>query len=237
MKQYIIGSAPVPARGQIPVVVSEPHVSRTHCRIFFERGQAYIEDLGSRNGTYVDGVRIQMPALIYEHSSVMLANTYPLNLSDYVTVKGSFSAQAAAPASGNLEYAPFIVRFVAYLVDGVIIGVPLTVFILFLNFFFLWGIPLVVFLLLELGALLAIGHFYFALPISQNGTTFGRKMFGIEYLDLSTMTYPKIEKVWLRLIGYILSSAFFGLGFLMPLFNEKQQALHDFLANTIVVKK
>lgn len=34
------------------------NVSRHHCRVFKDRGQWYVEDLGSRNGTYVNGVSV-----------------------------------------------------------------------------------------------------------------------------------------------------------------------------------
>ena len=35
------------------------HVSRRHTRLVALQGVLHIEDLGSRNGTYIDGVRIQ----------------------------------------------------------------------------------------------------------------------------------------------------------------------------------
>jgi len=236
MKQYIIGSAPTADRGQVPIVVNEPHVSRTHCRVFFDSGQAYIEDLGSLNGTYVDEIRIQSPTPINEYSSVMLAGETPFNFFDYGLVKGSVHAKRnSVYAQGNTEYAPFGDRFIAYFVDNIIIGVPFFTFS-YLMGILLWNIPLLA-LLLDLTATFLIIHFYFALPISQNGTTFGRKMFRVEYLDINTMEYPSVGKVWLRVIGYSISGLFFGVGFLLALFTEKRQALHDLIANTIVVKK
>ena len=36
----------------------EDGASRQHCRLFVERGQTFVEDLGSRNGTKVNGKRI-----------------------------------------------------------------------------------------------------------------------------------------------------------------------------------
>ena len=38
-------------------------MSRRHCRLFIEAGEAYIEDLDSSNGTYVNGRRIQRQKL------------------------------------------------------------------------------------------------------------------------------------------------------------------------------
>ncbi len=38
-------------------------VSRKHARIFFRNDEYYIEDLGSTNGTYVNGIRVVKCAL------------------------------------------------------------------------------------------------------------------------------------------------------------------------------
>jgi len=41
----------------------EDRMSRRHCRLFVEDGVTYIEDLGSSNGTYVNGIRIERQKL------------------------------------------------------------------------------------------------------------------------------------------------------------------------------
>ncbi len=41
----------------------EDKMSRRHCRLFIEAGEAYIEDLGSSNGTFVNGHRVQRQKL------------------------------------------------------------------------------------------------------------------------------------------------------------------------------
>jgi len=43
------------------VVISDPEVSRRHASITWERGQPVIRDLGSTNGTFVNGVRLTGP--------------------------------------------------------------------------------------------------------------------------------------------------------------------------------
>lgn len=40
------------------VVISDPEVSRRHCAICIEGDEAWVEELGSLNGTYVNGNRI-----------------------------------------------------------------------------------------------------------------------------------------------------------------------------------
>ncbi len=41
------------------IALNSQNVSRRHARIFVYQGQPYVQDLGSRNGVYVNGVRIQ----------------------------------------------------------------------------------------------------------------------------------------------------------------------------------
>lgn len=51
--QVIIGRSPE-CRAQLPV----NNVSRKHARVIFRNEEYHIEDLGSVNGTYVNGIRI-----------------------------------------------------------------------------------------------------------------------------------------------------------------------------------
>ena len=43
------------------IVLSDPSVSRRHARLFLADGAVYVEDLGSQNGTMVNGAPIHMP--------------------------------------------------------------------------------------------------------------------------------------------------------------------------------
>ena len=56
--EVIIGRGPS-CRIRLP----SKNVSRTHARIFFRNDEYYIEDLGSTNGTYVNGIRVVKCAL------------------------------------------------------------------------------------------------------------------------------------------------------------------------------
>lgn len=44
--------------------LSDPDVSRRHCRVYPNQGQFWIEDLGSRNGTFLDEVAIDRAELV-----------------------------------------------------------------------------------------------------------------------------------------------------------------------------
>jgi hypothetical protein len=54
------------------VVISDPEVSRRHASITWERGQPVIRDLGSTNGTFVNGVRITGPQAIRDGDTIGL---------------------------------------------------------------------------------------------------------------------------------------------------------------------
>ena len=43
------------------IVLDDPSVSRRHARVFLAEGGVYLEDLGSQNGTMVNGAAIHMP--------------------------------------------------------------------------------------------------------------------------------------------------------------------------------
>ena len=52
------------------VVLATPEVSRSHCMVVLEpgRGGAVLTDLGSTNGTFVDGRRVTAPTLLADHN-------------------------------------------------------------------------------------------------------------------------------------------------------------------------
>ena len=46
------------------ITISDPEISRRHARLFFQNGGYIIEDLGSTNGTFVNGQKISGPYLL-----------------------------------------------------------------------------------------------------------------------------------------------------------------------------
>jgi uncharacterized RDD family membrane protein YckC len=227
MKEFIIGTAPISGKGQTAIKVNDPdrNVSRNHCQIImYNNNEVFIEDIGSINGTYVNGQRINEPFKIDQNSKVLLAGKVPFNIYNYLPKTTEASS-----------YAPFQNRLFAHLIDGFITG---AIFFLLSSFFgvLFWHLPFLL-LLLQLMLLVLIGYFYFVNPISSTGSTFGRRILKIEYLSLETLDYPTKLQIWLRLFGYFVSGLTAGIGFLLPLFTERKQALHDLIANTIVVQK
>lgn len=83
------------------IVINEAQVSRQHARITNRGGMLTIEDLGSTNGTFVNGMRLTGP-----HS---LSNGDVIGLSDAVTLTFSGSAMplvAEAAPSPAPDYGP-----------------------------------------------------------------------------------------------------------------------------------
>ncbi|WP_440059910.1 FHA domain-containing protein [Thermogladius sp. 4427co] len=70
--EYVIGRAP-----SCDVIILDPTVSRIHARIFYSNGEWFIEDLGSTNGTIVDGLeaRSGSPVKIKNGSKIVMGKT------------------------------------------------------------------------------------------------------------------------------------------------------------------
>jgi len=54
------------------IAINNPFVSGQHVRIVFKDAGYYLEDLGSRNGTLVNGVRVKKPVLLAEGDQVRI---------------------------------------------------------------------------------------------------------------------------------------------------------------------
>ncbi len=67
------------------------------------------------------------------------------------------------------------------------------------------------------------------------GTTPGKKMVGIKIVDARTYGEITNKQAITRSLGYIPSTLLFGIGFLMVLFRKDRRALHDLLADTVVI--
>lgn len=72
-EQFILGKSKERAHG---IISGNTAISRVHCEIILDGNQAYVTDLGSSNGTFVNGRRIQQGVheKITEGSKLRLAN-------------------------------------------------------------------------------------------------------------------------------------------------------------------
>ncbi|TWT96072.1 FHA domain-containing protein FhaA [Botrimarina colliarenosi] len=67
LTEWIVGSG-----SKAHIRVRAPWVSRRHCRLWREGGVAWIEDLGSTNGTFVNEVPLAEPTRLYDEDLVSL---------------------------------------------------------------------------------------------------------------------------------------------------------------------
>ena len=142
-------------------------------------------------------------------------------------------------APENLEpknYASFWDRFGAVLIDGILLGVLQFAigFGLGVNFLDVNADPDKSNMLNVIS--IVVGFLYSAgMESSKSQATLGKKALGIKVTDLQGKRISFGQATG-RYFARILSSIILLIGYLMQPFTAKKQALHDMLANTLVLK-
>jgi len=85
--------------------LDDPQASRQHALIQYSRGRYIIADSGSRNGTFVNGTRIDQPTLLEDGDLIHIGNT-TLRLSPPRTAAGSAGAPVAPAPAPQPQPAP-----------------------------------------------------------------------------------------------------------------------------------
>jgi uncharacterized RDD family membrane protein YckC len=163
---------------------------------------------------------------------------------------------AHSAAVAPLPYAGFWVRFVAHLVDNLILGIPMTLVIVVLIFLF-GGFGLMmrgrvndpraaaavlgpIFLAMFLVAIvfLALSWLYYAgMESSERQATFGKSTMSLHVTNLEGQRLSfghATGRFFAKLISGLIP---LGIGYIMAGFTEKKQALHDMIAGTLVLRK
>lgn len=148
-----------------------------------------------------------------------------------------------APPPLGWRYAGFSTRTLAFSIDQfillfiiMILMFPLTI-LLGLSTMMVWPFVTIFFLPATLPVTTIIAWIYFAGQESgRHRGTFGKRMCGLSVVDDmgKRITFARAS---VRFFAKFLSSAIMLLGFIMAAFTERHQALHDFVAETLVVKK
>jgi predicted component of type VI protein secretion system len=79
-QEYLLTAAPF-TFGREPannLVLQDPEISRRHAQISFQEGGYVIQDLGSTNGTFVNGRRVGLPTPLHDGDVIFLANAVAL---------------------------------------------------------------------------------------------------------------------------------------------------------------
>jgi diguanylate cyclase (GGDEF)-like protein len=115
-------------------------VSRNHARIGVEDGELWVEDLDSRNGTFVNGVRIRARSRLRDGDKIQIGRTTVLKFSYQDALDESFHEQLLQSALRDGLTKLFNKRYLMDRLDGEIKfarrhRVPLTVLLLDLDHF------------------------------------------------------------------------------------------------------
>lgn len=57
------------------VIDDDPRVSKLHCALVCNAGKLYLKDMGSRNGTYLNGKKIERPVIIQKEDIIGIGET------------------------------------------------------------------------------------------------------------------------------------------------------------------
>lgn len=144
----------------------------------------------------------------------------------------------------DVEYAGFLIRVLAYLMDQVMVWLTLVMLGLIGYIAIETGAFLVGFSSEELRLMfspliftccLATYAIYYTFYHGYYGQTLGKILLGLKVIRTNgeDLSYSVAFK---RFLGYFASSFFFGFGYLMPIFTKRRQALHDKIADTVVIK-
>jgi len=93
-QEVIVGRA-----SDLQMVLVEDMVSRRHARIFWDGDQIQIEDLGSTNGTFVNGEKITKRSLLKEGDRVLIGT----NILKVVSLDNAPAAASTSTSQQNLE--------------------------------------------------------------------------------------------------------------------------------------
>jgi len=150
-------------------------------------------------------------------------------------------AQPAGPAPG-VKYAGHVARFLAYLVDGFILGIVIWILVVVL------GLVVAAFasagsdaatalsLVVTVAAVFAVSLGYFPYFWSRSGQTPGLRMLRLKVVRANDGGPLTSGQAVLRLIGLWISFAVFYLGVLWILVDSQRQGWHDKIASTVVIE-
>lgn len=134
----------------------------------------------------------------------------------------------------NTKYAGFWIRLVAYLLDGLVLAIPILAINLGLLFLSKGSFPYISYLARAIDFL--ITYTYFVWMTFKYQATLGKMAVGLVVVSDKSSTLTS-GQVLLREISKVLSALILYLGYIMAGFTKRKQSLHDMIASTTVIYK
>ena len=137
-------------------------------------------------------------------------------------------AEEAPPPIGvfGIDYAGFWMRLLAWLVDLI----PLTIISLLVQLVVTDSIATGIVVRVLIGITYSVGFW-----VAADGATPGKMAMGIKIVR-SNGEPIGVGAALLRYLGYLLSFVLFGVGFLVIGLTPQKRGLHDYIAQTVVVR-
>ena len=146
----------------------------------------------------------------------------------------------------DFKYAGFWERFLAYCIDSIVLAIG-SVVVGFVGAFFIDFIMAFMGLEIEemegffvvlfyIFAFILSWLYYTIMESSKLQATLGKKICDLVVTDSSGKEI-RFGRANARFWSKFISGAIFGVGYIMAAFTEKHQALHDMMADTLVLKK
>jgi hypothetical protein len=88
------------------IVIEDPQVSRRHATLTRQGASYLLEDIGSTNGTYVNGKRVTAPVLLSNGDMIGLADTVVLTVQAPLTTGGDATVISDAAHYDAAHYVP-----------------------------------------------------------------------------------------------------------------------------------
>jgi pSer/pThr/pTyr-binding forkhead associated (FHA) protein len=87
------------------IMLAEGGVSRKHARLYLEAGQVFVEDTGSANGTFVDGLKIEQPTELAVRGQLVIGD-YEISLKQPGQKPRPAAAKPAPPRNNDAGGGP-----------------------------------------------------------------------------------------------------------------------------------
>lgn len=235
------------------VRLREDTVSRLHAAFVFDEQGITVEDLGSSNGTFVNGLKVREPRRLVSGDRIRfgalkarLVGPEGLESGSNVpepTWEYTVASVPWPPAPPLWRLAAVGLDILLYLLGSLIPFLPLLTMLVAERFLlrpetlppdpaarsFVGG---------GCGALWVIYSWYYWLHgWARRGGTPGLRLLGLRLTSDSFRQPIGYRQAWIRAASVLATLMTLGLGFLFMFFRRDRKALHDILAKTRVVQK